>query len=177
VLVCLAESLAFSDIIRQYITSRQFDERVIDNMLKERSLAIKPGAQVFMSLPFTRRKDSYWHQGMPALYCSAYPTRLWKAYDLGLDNMTYCACMRAQSQSQAQGLYEWTKELLEQQPASKLYPIYLDQHNHPQAVASIKLVRKDGAVQEIETAYASSNAPGSGLTLVAREPQVRSKRF
>jgi hypothetical protein len=137
---CLAEAITFADVVQQYIDAAKLDQSLTQQILSLERL--KPGAHLFMSLPFNNKKIDYWRQGLPAYYCCGTPIRLWEAASLGLDKITYYAVMREPTNLHSNGLYPWLKDALKKYPEGDLYPFYLDDKQKLHVLTKVELVSK-----------------------------------
>jgi hypothetical protein len=145
--LCLAEAVAFSDIVRQLISASEVDKQITQDLVAMKSLHIPKGSRIFMSLPFQEKRLKYWRIEPPVYYNTQFPARLWAAFSLGTKAVTYSSVMRYPKMSQPWGVYTWSKAQLRSAPPSMVYPFYLDECGKMRGVTRVSFLDKRGKTE------------------------------
>jgi len=168
--LCFGESIAFADVVQQNISASRLDK---DLTAKIVPLEIKPGAHMYMSMPFDRRKSEYWREGLPAYYCSAYPIRLWDAANLGLDKITYCAVMRERGKLESNGLHHWLMDATSKWQARTLFPLYYDDNHRLRPITTVRIMRPNGSFERsIDTGFYGNVKDDSAISITVSSTPV-----
>jgi hypothetical protein len=138
--LCLVEGIAFSDVVRQLLSASAVDKSIAEQLQAMKSLHLRQGDQIFISLPFDERRMKYWTIEPPLFYHSPYPARLWNAFDTGIKGVKYSSVMRYPKMSEPWGLHTWTEGSLQLASPSRLFPFYMDEVGRVHAISRVELI-------------------------------------
>jgi len=147
-IACLIEAIAFANITQQMITASDLDKRISSGLKAIEQLHLRPGDQIFISLPHQERRHTYWRIEPPAFYHSPYPSRLWAAYNIGIKGVKYSSVMRFPGMQEPWGLNTWVQGSLQLATAERLYPFYMTDEGEIIPITTVNMTDLSGRFEK-----------------------------
>jgi hypothetical protein len=164
-LCCFTEAVAFSDIVRQYIFTMRFDTDFTRQLQQLHPKTMRPGEQIFVSLPYDSGCSHYWADTVPDFVCGSSPIRLSKAYGLPIDAVPYSHYTRRKFEIVPDGLWHWFKTESRRNASSKLDVLYMDEQGTLHVVPCVTVMDIEGRFTQYGIGSWDEKSRKNALTL------------